>query len=252
LISGACKGLDMKTGLALLSASALALTVTLAATPAAAVSYHVISAYGGGYTVSYDPADQSEPITQLNYGYEGVFAQIAGNYQGVADPDGTENGISSTLFTTRLKLKFEADPGVNFISLSVEDGVTGFHHSYFGAEVFNETTTVTPLHGGPVTTFTGPYLPNFPPYGTGGGGAYSGIVFGSLTPPPARGFVVDSTQWVRLYDASSWGLNGLNFYVGAALAPPVTGVPEPAAWALMILGFGGVGSVLRRRRFAAA
>jgi hypothetical protein len=25
------------------------------------------------------------------------------------------------------------------------------------------------------------------------------------------------------------------------------GVPEPAAWALMLLGFGGVGAVLRRR-----
>jgi hypothetical protein len=33
--------------------------------------------------------------------------------------------------------------------------------------------------------------------------------------------------------------------VGATLAPTV---PEPASWALMILGFGGVGAVLRRRR----
>jgi len=30
------------------------------------------------------------------------------------------------------------------------------------------------------------------------------------------------------------------------------GVPEPAAWALMLLGFGGLGSVLRRRRAATA
>lgn len=40
-----------------------------------------------------------------------------------------------------------------------------------------------------------------------------------------------------------------------ALAPPPTGaVPEPGAWALMILGFGGVGATLRRRRqgFAAS
>ncbi len=29
-------------------------------------------------------------------------------------------------------------------------------------------------------------------------------------------------------------------------------VPEPAGWTLMILGFGGVGAVLRRRRTASA
>ncbi len=33
-----------------------------------------------------------------------------------------------------------------------------------------------------------------------------------------------------------------------AITPPPPGVPEPAAWALMILGFGGVGAMLRRRR----
>jgi hypothetical protein len=32
----------------------------------------------------------------------------------------------------------------------------------------------------------------------------------------------------------------------------VTAVPEPMTWALMILGFGGVGAVVRRRRSAAA
>jgi fibro-slime domain-containing protein len=41
----------------------------------------------------------------------------------------------------------------------------------------------------------------------------------------------------------------LSFNVqGADLSP---GVPEPASWALMILGFGGVGAMIRRRRTAA-
>lgn len=30
------------------------------------------------------------------------------------------------------------------------------------------------------------------------------------------------------------------------------GVPEPATWALMIMGFGGAGAALRRRRVAVA
>ena len=29
-------------------------------------------------------------------------------------------------------------------------------------------------------------------------------------------------------------------------------VPEPATWAMMILGFGGVGAMMRRRRYAVA
>ncbi|HEX7943502.1 MAG TPA: PEPxxWA-CTERM sorting domain-containing protein [Phenylobacterium sp.] len=31
-----------------------------------------------------------------------------------------------------------------------------------------------------------------------------------------------------------------------------TGVPEPATWAMMLIGFGGMGAMLRRRRFATA
>jgi hypothetical protein len=31
-----------------------------------------------------------------------------------------------------------------------------------------------------------------------------------------------------------------------------TAVPEPSTWALMLLGFGGAGALIRRRRYAAA
>jgi hypothetical protein len=37
-------------------------------------------------------------------------------------------------------------------------------------------------------------------------------------------------------------------YAGTLNIQAVQGVPEPATWALMLLGFGGVGMVLRRRR----
>jgi hypothetical protein len=54
------------------------------------------------------------------------------------------------------------------------------------------------------------------------------------------------------------GLSNARLYSTGTYQPPVCttacggsqtpGVPEPAAWALMILGFGGAGAMLRRRR----
>lgn len=38
------------------------------------------------------------------------------------------------------------------------------------------------------------------------------------------------------------------FVAGTISAEGVSGVPEPAAWGLMVLGFGGLGAALRRRR----
>lgn len=40
-------------------------------------------------------------------------------------------------------------------------------------------------------------------------------------------------------------------YSGTATLVSPSAAPEPAAWALMLLGFGGLGAVLRRRRAAA-
>ncbi len=46
-----------------------------------------------------------------------------------------------------------------------------------------------------------------------------------------------------------WGYVYLDGF--GAVAPPPGGVPEPAAWAMMLAGFGLVGSVMRRREKAA-
>lgn len=242
----------MKTASALSSAAALAFGLALTASPAGAAVVHVASPVGG-YSVFYDPAQQSTPITQVQTGYEGMFFHVDQNYQGMADPNGTADGlITGTAFTLHLNLTFVADPGTVFTSLEIDDGVVGYHHGFYGGEDFDQATTITPLHGGSSTAFVGPHLQNFPPFGQGGGGAYNaGIFFGRLTPPPAGGFVVDSTQSVTLYDTSTWSLGSVDFYIQTAAAPP-PGVPEPATWALTILGFGAVGATLRRRGFAPA
>ena len=64
----------------------------------------------------------------------------------------------------------------------------------------------------------------------------------------------DNASTFELYDARA-GVGFVAHSVGTLSATDlgpngngVVGVPEPAAWTLMILGFGGVGAMLRRRR----
>ena len=66
----------------------------------------------------------------------------------------------------------------------------------------------------------------------------------------------------QAHEVSKWDING-NFVSIANLDPdsryenwtfasqdivPIGGVPEPATWAMMLVGFGGLGAILRRRR----
>jgi hypothetical protein len=67
----------------------------------------------------------------------------------------------------------------------------------------------------------------------------------------------DSATQYELYKATSGvGYQADSVGVLAYRDPPsisdVGGIPEPAAWMMMILGFGSVGALLRRRRNAAA
>jgi hypothetical protein len=49
---------------------------------------------------------------------------------------------------------------------------------------------------------------------------------------------------VRLYgNSGNWVMDDLTYTTGVT-----TGVPEPTSWAMLILGFGAAGTVLRRRR----
>jgi hypothetical protein len=232
-----------------LSAGALVLAVAATARPAAAAIVHIGSPTGA-YSVSYDPAAQSPVIDQIVGSLGGVSVHVNAAFAGDPEVDGLSNGIQQTIFNVVLHLTFEPTPGHAFTALSVEDGVTGFHHAFFGGEQFDETTTITPLHGGSSQVLQGPHISNIPPWGQGGGGAFAGVVFGSLAPPPG-GFRVDMIQTIVLFDSSSWGFSSVDFGLATTDAP-IAGAPEPAAWALMTLGFGAVGALLRRRRFLTA
>ena len=53
-------------------------------------------------------------------------------------------------------------------------------------------------------------------------------------------------------DFSITGASGTIYDANGAHLPTAGGVPEPGTWAMMLLGFGGLGAILRRRRGMAA
>ena len=78
---------------------------------------------------------------------------------------------------------------------------------------------------------------------------------GKLLSPLGSGnhFLSNPEGWwftADIYD----GATGQTYNVAArdAFGPSTAAVPEPATWALMIMGFGAVGAMLRRRRLALA
>jgi hypothetical protein len=93
-----------------------------------------------------------------------------------------------------------------------------------------------------------------------GGGARNGIVFGPnlINPPFGQEFGPDPYPDGRLIFTAGFNPCGgaqvpqcdLNFRV--VTADVITAIPEPATWAMLILGFGLVGSALRSRTAAAA
>lgn len=97
-------------------------------------------------------------------------------------------------------------------------------------------------------------------YGAYGAGVYLGALYGSFTAAPTAGdlFLIGYGTTIAagaartLYGVindTSYGDNpSTAFAVTLDRAGDVGGVPEPATWAMMMLGFGGVGYMLRRRQ----
>ena len=78
----------------------------------------------------------------------------------------------------------------------------------------------------------------------------TGHSFTSTLAIPRNGFFNATTQDGQLIDRFSFAANGTIGDVRQIRVGGVTsigGVPEPSSWALMILGFGGIGALMRRR-----
>ena len=115
------------------------------------------------------------------------------------------------------------------------------------------------LTGGTGTTaISSPFtlLVNFTsPGSVAGNGTYFAAVSGSVTDGTAGGVDIDFDNTPHLFTSAAGpftlAVRDLSVTNGG-LNTPITGtiraVPEPATWAMMLLGFAGIGFAMRRRR----
>jgi hypothetical protein len=115
-----------------------------------------------------------------------------------------------------------------------------FHLRVNGTEVFNG---VFNLGGGGGEGFAGP--PGTTVSAIAGGRR---ITLGFTAGTGANTFAFDYGP-LQGFGDEAWGLDNVGFTADVR-EPRSGGAPEPAAWAMLLLGFGGVGAVIRRRRAA--
>jgi hypothetical protein len=180
----------------------------------------------------------------------------------------TITGLSSELILTYLGATPNTPAGdttLNFSFTLLDTGSVGSRVSGFG---FNSSPA--PISGDQLSGLFNQLLisGNFPngigtidvcllanPGGGGGagcgGGSSGGVVNGQTTNNTGLFSLVynDSPATINLSGfhtryQSIVGVNGGTSGTGS----PVPGVPEPATWAMMMLGFAGIGMTLRRRR----
>ncbi|MDQ4420699.1 PEPxxWA-CTERM sorting domain-containing protein [Sphingobium sp. DEHP117] len=152
----------------------------------------------------------------------------------------------------------------NLLNQSNAGTVAGILNGLLGTNTYNAATfnfasfqTLSPLNGATTVDFTqSPF--NTKLYGMtligvhyGAGQGSPGYGMGPVNPRNGKAANLDTSAFY-LFDAGKTGIDKLNlnwqassnltlFSTGTA-----GGVPEPATWALMILGFGGIGAAVRR------
>ncbi len=115
-----------------------------------------------------------------------------------------------------------------------------------GQTAFEITSITGTVNGSQIVAPTGSYGNYFttgPAFLDG-----SGTRFFTASGIDVRFFFQDS---VSRYRVNTFGSFGSSAFVTAVSSPAVAPVPEPATWAMMVLGFGAIGGAARLRRAGA-
>jgi len=95
------------------------------------------------------------------------------------------------------------------------------------------------------------------PAGVSGGGTFNANLIGSVTGANNGGVTITFSNPTQIFHSSigdfTLGVNNVSISGTSGTPVPITGyllaaVPEPATWAMMLVGFGGIGLAMRRRR----
>jgi hypothetical protein len=197
--------------------AALGICLALAATPAAAVT--VIDPVGDFLPTFVGPHNPDLDVTNFSVVFDGTNFLLGGTLAGNIVPANNVLYVIGIDTGTGLIHPFAdiGEPNVTFNQVIVLSGATG-----------TATLGATPL----TTSVTG--------------NAFSILLPGNLPTPtgdaPAQfGF----NLWPRLGLGNN---NQISDFAPQNALLRVQAVPEPASWALMLLGFAGIGAAMRRTR----
>ena len=174
----------------------------------------------------------------------GATALTAASAANAALTIGTAGGTNGTVtptVTSTSTLEFDTTNG----TAGSYSSFFQFNSDIFNSGVFTATASTNPLGGTTVTmlqlftggtVLAGVYTPGTLVIGGSASGSSNSLTLDNVTLTP-------NTNYTFVYSGTLGKTPG-NISGNGAFAV----VPEPATWALMLLGFGGMGMAMRRRR----
>jgi hypothetical protein len=219
----------------------------------AAFAFGVIAPAQASTFADYDASSTAANLSWTETAGVGVLSTQAGTLTSFSFLTPALSGIESVpaLFTLSA---VSSAPAQSVLGLTVEPGLSGgFSFTYAGAN---------PLHVGSQTFLTGANLLSGTFAGaeiegqTGGstasvqdeiitGGTVSyASAFTDFAPTGDKALSIELTS-VSKFTVSNGELDSFN---GVSTGSFASDVPEPAAWAMMLVGFGGMGATMRARR----
>jgi|SRR6185369_17903968 len=170
-----------------------------------------------------------------------ALGSTAANAALTVGANGATNGTPTSIVTNASLLEFDTTNA----SAGSYSSFFQFNSDIYNQGVFSATASTVPIAGTTVSLlqlFTG---------GSVVGGVYSGgtLVPGGSASGSSNSLTLSAnltpgTNYTFVYSGNL--VNSGNISGNAALG--MAAVPEPATWGLMLLGFGGMGMMLRRRR----